>query len=137
MVTAIRVLVDGRPVEGDDDEYAVDNELDSGVVKFVEKYAKAHPLDSINIDIISESMLLELQLLDEGFKDLRTLLKEQQPDAMGVLRVSTDILSRNHRKSDFVWELIVKLSNYDSDQNRGESGPNTRVFSADSLDSTS
>ena len=118
MVTAIRGLVDGRPVEGDDDEYAVDNELDSCVMKLVEKYAKNHPLESNNIDIISETMLLELQLLDEDFAALMTLLQEQQPDNMGVLRVSTDILSRNHRKSDFVWGInsqapaIRRLSKY-------------------------
>ncbi len=49
--------------------------------------------------------ILELQLLDEGFKDLRTLLQEQQPDDMGFLRVNTDILSRNYWKSDFVWGI--------------------------------
>jgi hypothetical protein len=105
VVVAIRGLVDGRPVEGDDEEYVVSNELDSCIVKLVEKYAREHPLDATNIDIVSESMLLELQLLDEGFKDLRTLLQEQLPDDMGVLRVNTDILSRNHRKSDFVWGI--------------------------------
>lgn len=96
MVSAIGGLVDGRPIEGDVKEYVVINELDSSLVKIVE---------STDSDIISEIILLELQLRGEGFKASRTILQEQQPVDMKVLRVSTDILSRNHRKSYFVWSI--------------------------------
>ena len=96
MVSAIGGLVDGRPIEGDVKAYVVINELDSSLVKIVE---------STDSDIVSEIILLELQLRGEGFKAPRTILQEQQPVDMEVLRVSTDILSRNHRKSYFVWSI--------------------------------